>query len=145
MGKPGLGRVLPLRSRVMLPIPVLCSHCIKMRICYSRTFRISSSEASKFLKNEFSFTSAGLSSFMSSAPGSIWTVWERRRSLHTSRVRPRTTLLEVHTSCDGVDLGISGSNVFLLFLKDRVKETSPNLIWALRIIKLIFFIAFISS
>jgi len=62
-----------------------------MRTCYSRIFRTSSSEASNFPKTEFLFTSAGLATFMSSAPGSIWTVWERRRSLHTSRIWQRTT------------------------------------------------------
>ena len=62
----------PLKSRVMLPIAVLCSHRIKMRICYGRFFRNSSSEASNFPKTEFPFTSAGLAAFMSSSDGWTW-------------------------------------------------------------------------
>ena len=49
-----------LGSLVMWPIPVLCSHCIKMGICYSRTLMNSSSEASTFPKNEFPFFFVGL-------------------------------------------------------------------------------------
>jgi hypothetical protein len=56
----------------MLPIAVLCSHRIKMRICYGRFFRNSSSEASNFPKTEFPFTSAGLAAFMSSSDGWTW-------------------------------------------------------------------------
>ncbi len=81
----------PLGSRVMFPILVLCSHCIKMRICYSRIFRTSSSGASNFPKSEFLIIFDGVTAFMSPAPGSIWTVWETRRSLHTSRIWQRTT------------------------------------------------------
>ena len=74
----------------MLPIAVLCSHCIKMGICYSRIFRSSSSGASKFLRNEFRFIFSGLADFMNSASSSISTVWQRRRSAHISRIWLRT-------------------------------------------------------
>jgi len=37
---------LPLSSRVMLPIPVLCGHCIKMKNCYSKPIKTS------FVRNE---------------------------------------------------------------------------------------------
>jgi len=74
-GKQGNPRVLAgfflLSGCVMLRIPVLCSHCIKMRICYLRT---SKSEGSFFPKNKFLIVFIGLAAFMSSAPGSIWTV-----------------------------------------------------------------------
>ena len=72
----------PLESRVMWLIPGLCSHCIKMKICYSRTFRTFLSEASIFLKNEFPIIFIGLAAFMNSAPDSIWTVWEKGRLPH---------------------------------------------------------------
>jgi len=36
----------------MLSIPVLCSHRIKIRICYLRVFRLSSPESSTFPKIE---------------------------------------------------------------------------------------------
>ena len=82
---------LRLSSRVMLPIPVLCSRRIKMKICYLRTSRISWSAASSFPLNEFPFTFGGLTASMNSAPGSIWTVWERRRRHHTLRTWQGTT------------------------------------------------------
>ncbi len=75
-----------LSSCVMLQISVF-SHCIKMRICYSRTF---ASEASISPKIECPSISVGLAAFMSSAPGNIWPVWKRRQLLHISMIWQRT-------------------------------------------------------
>jgi len=72
----------PLESRVMGLIPVLCSHCIKMKICYSRISRTFLSEGSIFLKNEFPIIFIGLAAFMNSVPDSTWTVWEKGRLPH---------------------------------------------------------------
>ena len=72
----------PLESRVMGLIPVLCSHCIKMKICNSRTFRNFLSEVSIFLKTEFPMIFIGLAAFMNSVPDSTWTVWEKGRLPH---------------------------------------------------------------
>jgi hypothetical protein len=53
----------PLSGCVMLPLPVLCSHCIKMKICYLSAFRTFSFKACIFLQDEvlFNFESLGVS------------------------------------------------------------------------------------
>ena len=91
-GEEGFYRLFALKQPCYVAYTgVLCSRRIKMKLCYLRTFRISWSAASNFPLNEFPFTFAGLTASMNSAPGSIWTVWERRRWHHTSRTWQRTT------------------------------------------------------
>jgi hypothetical protein len=80
-----------------------------MKICYSRTFGTFSSEASTFPKNEFPFFSAGLVAFMNSALGNIWMGWEKRQSLHTSRIWQRTTRISKYKlACHDRNLNFRG-------------------------------------
>jgi len=84
-----MGGFCLLRSRVIWSIPVLCSHCIKMKICYSRISRNFLSEASIFPINGLPFIFDELGALMNSAPSAVWRTWEKGRFLTSLRIGHR--------------------------------------------------------